>query len=121
MFNLYPLLIAVIGLAISMALLEPAVRRLPPDAKSLLMDAFQLTRWLNLAGALVFVLLVLWRLQVAWIFLGVSYLALMIFSLLRLRSLALPAEFISRMSLALAVRTIGLVACSAIYALRQIQ
>jgi len=118
MFNLYPLFIAVVGFAASMALIEPMVRRLPPDTKSALMDAFASARWLNIAGAAVFAVLLLWRVQLAWIILGAEYCALNTWSLLRLRTLGLPSPAVSRMSLGLVVRTAGLVVCSAIYALR---
>jgi len=118
MFNLYPLFIAVLGFAASMALIEPMVRRLPADTKSALMDAFALARWLNIAGAALFAVLLLWRIELAWIVLGGEYFALNTWSLLRLRTLGLPSAVVSRMSFGLVVRTAGIVVCSAIYASR---
>jgi hypothetical protein len=118
MFNFYPLFIAVLGFAASMALIEPTVRRLPSETKSLLLDALASSRWLNLAGAALFAVLLAWQVRIAWIVLSAEYCALNIWSIFRVRRLALPSTASFLLSLGLVVRTLGLVACAAIYALR---
>jgi hypothetical protein len=119
MFNLYyPLFIALVGFGIATVLSERALKLLPADTKSALIDAFAHVRWLNLFGAAVFLVLLIWRVRVAWIVLALEYTALGIWSATKAHRLNLPGAVAKRLITAMLARSLGLAICAVIYVVR---
>ena len=118
LFNYYPLFIVIAAFGVAMVLSERALRLLSPDAKSRLMDAFARVRVANFVGAAIFLALLLWRVRAAWIFLGLEYTALAIYSALKARRLNLPTEVSGRLVGAFLARSLGMLICAAIYVVR---
>jgi len=120
-FDFYPLLIVVAGFGVAMVLSERAVAMMSVETKARVIDAFSKLRWLNFLGVGVFAILLLWRVQVAWIVVGIEYSALAVWSARRVRRLSLSDAISTRLIWAMIVRALGLAICAAIMSVRLLQ
>jgi hypothetical protein len=117
-FNFYPLFIALVGFGVGTVLSERALALLPADTKGALIDAFSRVRWLNFAGAALFLVLMLWNLRIAWIVLALEYTTLGVWSALKAYRLKLPGAVAKRLITAMLARSLGLATCAVIYVVR---
>ena len=114
----YPLLFVFAGYLAATLLYRRALALMQADAKAALADASSSTRLLNVVVIGLFLVVLLWRAPVAWVFLGCAYVSLGIRSVFRLRRLNLPAPA-ARLILIGNVSGIGgIVLCAFVFALR---
>jgi hypothetical protein len=117
----YPMFFVLAGFTASTLLYRRAVALMPADKKAALVDASSRTNLLNLLVIALFIALLLWRPLFGWIFLGCAYLALGARSVLRLRSLNLPARAARLVLMGNWAAVVGIALCALIFAQRALR
>jgi hypothetical protein len=118
MLSAYPLFFVIAGFVAATLLYKRAVALMPADDKAALIATSSRTKSLNLLVIAVFLVLVLWRPLIGWIFLCGAYLGLFARSVLRLRRLNLPARAARLVLIGNLAAVVGITLCASIFALR---
>jgi hypothetical protein len=114
MYQILPFLIVTSGFVVAAFLSESALSQLSAEQKAQVMVAFSAARRVHLAAVILFALLVLWRPAIAWVQIGLYFIAATIWGVSRLFGLGLPHAARNRFLAGQLFVATGIVVCAVV-------